>query len=61
MPRSTTRSQASAAAGAASSMEAAMPVLSATAEPADLSQPAAAVASCATFGEDAKEDDCREV
>ena len=28
-----------------------MPVLSSTAEPADLSQPAAAVASCATFGE----------
>ena len=53
MPRTTTtRSQASAAAGAAaSSMEAGMPVLSATAEPADLSQPAAAVASCATFGE----------
>ena len=45
MPRSTTRSQAIAAAGAASSMEAAMPVLSATAEPADLSQPAAAVQS----------------
>ena len=51
MPRSTTRSQASAAAGAASSMEAAMPVLPATAEPADLSQPPAAVASCVTFGE----------
>ena len=61
MPRRTTSKPgpASGAAGAASSMEA-LPVLPATAEPADLSQPAAAVVSCATFGMDAEEGDAKE-